>query len=281
MERVKEYVQNYYIKHQKNLLEHYPGLSTQRLLHEYTWSQNSRLDEARVKVDQKFWSQLKEGIPLEYMTQNAFFYRSNFLVNKHVLIPRKETEILVEDSIQFIQEHYTPQMKIAEIGVGSFCIGLSILIDFQKPLTYWGGDISEEALDVAYINQFRLNSKLLPTHTINLIKNDRLNDVTAKFDLIVSNPPYIKREHDAKNVHLQTHNFEPHVALYLKDELYNEWFEALFKQCTERLNENGAFFMEGHEDNLNELSKLAEKYFSKVELKNDYTKRLRFLYCYR
>jgi release factor glutamine methyltransferase len=202
-------------------------------------------------------------------------------VDEKVLIPRSETEILVEDSVKFINKNYDESFKIAEIGVGSLCIGLSILGEVNKKLSFWGGDISEEALEVAHINLFRSSSRIHNDTSIDLELKDRLKGIDTKFNLIVSNPPYIKEIADFKNVHSQANEFEPHLALYLKDKDYDEWFEDFFKQCNFCLADNGAFYMEGHEDSLNDLKTMANKYFNKVEIKKDYTGRDRFLHAYK
>jgi len=99
-----------------------------------------------------------------------------------------------------------------------------------------------------------------------------------KFHVILSNPPYIKEENDREFVHNQVDSFEPHLALYLKDEIYDLWFVDLFKQVHHSLYEEGVFLMEGHEDHLENLAIICQNAgFSSVEVLQDYTNRNRFI----
>ena len=278
---VKEFINSYLERNYSSLEHHYPGINLNRLLNEFLHYSHLKEDEAYLGQGKEFFIHLEEGYPLEYIQKCAYFYRSNFYVDSNVLIPRSETEILVEDSVSYIKKNLSAKAKIAEVGVGSFCIGLSIISELDFPIDYWGGDIEERALEVAMVNHFRLKTKIPKNTNVQLIKCDRLVGVSEKFDLIVSNPPYIRLNEDKDGVHHQANRFEPASALYLKDDTFDSWFDDFFNQAINCLNEKGAFFMEGHEDSLLQLSKIAEKYFEKVKLKNDYTGRLRFLHCYK
>lgn len=111
-----------------------------------------------------------------------------------------------------------------------------------------------------------------------LIETDRLEGVTEKFDLIVSNPPYIKEVEDVDSVHPQVMKYEPHGALFLKASEYDTWFKTFMNQCIECLHERGLLLMEGHENHLENLSQLAQNAgFIDVEVLKDYTNRDRFL----
>ncbi len=281
MQNIKEFIHSYFEKNKPELVSNYPGLKFKRLLDDYCQFHQIKETDVHIDLPDTFIEKLQQGVPLEYILKESYFYKSSFYVDPNVLIPRSETEILVEDSIQFLDKHSEHSLKMCEIGVGSFIIGLTIAMESQKRLDITGGDICPNALEVARINLFRHANLVKKGNDITLKESDRFENIKGDFDFIVTNPPYIKMKSDREGVHLQAHQFEPHIALYLEDDAYDMWFDDLFKTSSKRLRDNGAFFMEGHEDNLERLKIIAEKYFSRVELKNDYTHRLRFLYAYK
>lgn len=213
------------------------------------------------------------GKPLEYISGSKFFYRSSFFVDNRVLIPRSETEILVEDVIDLVQRQKIE--SLAEVGVGSGAITISIARECSH-LDIWAGDISAPALEVAGKNIQQWQKDFAPGTSVELVQTDRLKGVEKTFECIVSNPPYIK---DSDLVHPMVDRYEPRLALRLNDQEYQEWFNLFFKQVVSCLNREGWFFMEGHEDHLEELKILAQNFFTEVKLKKDYTDRLRFLYA--
>ena len=282
MQTIKEFIHHFFKNNLTFLEKNYPGLREKRILDDYCQYHNLAPDqEYEINENDKFIKLIQLGTPLEYILKESFFYKNEFIVDSRVLIPRSETEILVEDSINFIREKYHPGFRILEVGVGSFCMGLTIAMEVAKPLSLVGGDISIDALDVAKENLAKHQAMIPKGTQIDLVQSDRLSSIESKFDFIISNPPYIKVQKDRDGVHFQAHNFEPHTALYLEDQIYTEWFRDFFSESFEKLNESGAFFMEGHEDHLEELKAIAEKIFKKVEIKKDYTHRERFLYAYK
>jgi len=280
MHLIEDYVQSFFNQHQNELKQHYAGLSSQILLDSFIKYSGKHKGDYLGTCDHQFFDEVLLAKPLEYINEEKFFFRSPFYVNPDVLIPRNETEILVEDSINYILKNYHPNFSVAEVGVGSFALGLSILIDVKNPIHFWGGDLCEKALKVASVNQFKLSSKINPESKIELKVSDRLAQTSRQYDLIVSNPPYI-REKDQTLVHDSVHNAEPHLALYLADDIYIEWFSSFFDEVHEHLKDNGAFLMEGHEDTLEELKQMAQMKFANVMIKQDYTGRNRFLHCYK
>jgi release factor glutamine methyltransferase len=195
-------------------------------------------------------------------------------VDERVLIPRNETELLVEKSV--IEINKNKYKNILEVGTGSGCIGLSILNDVDHPISLVMTDISTDALAVAKINRNKLQYRSFASNQVSFMNTDRLNGIDGQFDCIVTNPPYIKRS-AAKLVHSQVDQYEPHIALYLEDEEYEMWFEELFRQVSGRLEPGGFFMMEGHEDELQNLKKLAAPFFSSTMVEKDYTRVDRFL----
>ncbi|GAB4012931.1 MAG: hypothetical protein Fur0010_09250 [Bdellovibrio sp.] len=275
-------------EHHVWLKSQYPGISFDRLKKELEyssvgfrispenfWGMNYGLWQ-QSKIDD-FFTGLLQGRPLQYLSGIAYFYQSEFFVNDDVLIPRNESELLVEKSLHFLSQiKNTPQ--IADIGTGSGCLILSIARALRKPIQGMAIDISSQALEVAKINYHRLSYTIHPETVIEFLQTDRLNGVDKKFDLIISNPPYIKEIADRDLVHQQVKLHEPHLALFLPDDLYQRWFMRLFEQVLEHLTSGGYFIMEGHENHLIELGQWAEELGClEVQVQQDYTERDRFL----
>jgi release factor glutamine methyltransferase len=264
-----------FFEDEKEFLEKtYPGISLSRLM--------SELEHYSGDEQQKsFFASLKKGVPLEYIRNRAYFYRSEFLVNSNVLIPRNETEILVEQSAAFaksMNKKIDERFKFVDIGTGSGAIALSLIQELDFPVDGLATDISLDALEVAKKNNFFLRFKYSKDSKMEFVHTDRLTGITEKFHLIVSNPPYIKESDDRHKVHQQVETYEPHLALYLKDEEYDQWFNDFFNQVQDALLEEGMFYMEGHEDHLQALKPVLEKFdFDNVEVVKDYTGRDRFL----
>lgn len=269
------FIQEFYTKNEELLLKNYPGLTIKRLENDF-----SNYSSTGLNSDVEFFEKVLEGVPLEYITGRAYFYKSEFTVNSSVLIPRNETEILVELSSREIKKWSKKTdelLRVADIGTGSGCIALSLLADSQRPLHLTATDVSKEALVIAKKNDFLLRYSYPKTSKLELLFTDRLKDVEHKQHVIVSNPPYIKKEKDQSLVHSQVNEFEPHLALYLEDAEYSPWFQELFETVHDHLLEEGVFLMEGHEDNLEELEIMAKRIFSKVKLEKDYNDSFRFL----
>jgi release factor glutamine methyltransferase len=209
------------------------------------------------------------GKPLDYLLGFSEFYGLKFYINSNVLIPRPETELLVD---LIIQDKRNFENGL-DVGTGSGVILLSLL-NQGKIKEGVGVDLSLKALKVAEVNakRFKLTSE------VQFKVSDRLANVFEKFNLIVSNPPYIKASSHKHLVHQTVDSYEPQMALYLKDDEYENWFEVFFKQIKEHLNPTGVFMMEGHELELSSQSEQLKKLgFKEVQVIKDYSKRDRFL----
>lgn len=287
---LESYLRRFYEKEKKNLLSHYPGLTLHRLkqdlkLHAFLKSVDSEelfelsyLPHKSNPITQ-FFAALNEGVPLEYITGYAYFYRSHFKVTADVLIPRSETEILVELASEEIKRNYRNKTcRLLDVGTGSGAIALSLMMDDYAKLQVTASDISREALILAKENFFNLRYTISQVHNIEFKLSDRLHDIEGLFDIIVSNPPYIKTKADFENVHPQVRTYEPHLALFVEDMHYDLWFEDLFNGIYQKLSDLGMSLIEGHEDHLQGLSKLALKCgFKRADIIKDYTQRDRFL----
>lgn len=285
-----KYLKGFYEAEKKSLLTNYPGLTLHRL------KQDLKLHAFLNGVDSEelfdfpylphlthpltvFFDKLKIGTPLEYITGYAYFYRSLFKVTSDVLIPRSETEILVELAAQEIQRNYkNKKCRVADVGTGSGAIALSLLMEESVTLDMVATDISEKALRLAQENFFNQRYAIPSHHKVSFVKSDRLKDVEGEFNLILSNPPYIKRKADFKEVHSQVAIFEPHLALFLDDDTYDQWFDEFFTSIYEKLTSPGVSLIEGHENHLEALAEMALKIgFKEAVVIKDYTQRNRFL----
>lgn len=287
---LEDYLQSFFNEEKKSLLSNYPGLTLHRLrsdikLHAFLNGIDSHeLFEFpyfphRSNPLTIFFEKLHVGMPLEYITGYAYFYRSHFKVSPDVLIPRSETEILVEMASQEIQKNYrNKKCRVLDIGTGSGVIALSLMMEDAALLNVVATDLSPKALEMARENYFNLSFTISAKHKIEFIKSDRLLSVDGEFDIILSNPPYIKRHSDLDSVHHQVLSYEPMMALFLDDDGYDRWFEEFFISIFQKLGPSGISLIEGHEDHLEALSTIALKIgFTMVNVIKDYTNRNRFL----
>jgi release factor glutamine methyltransferase len=234
------------------------------------------LDDSEYSVSTRTSDELAtdflKGAPFAYLLGISEFYGREFYVNKHVLIPRPETELLVEKIIQSQKLAYS---KVLDVGVGSGVILLSLL-SMGAAANGVGVDVSGEALKVARTNAKRLGLE----SKCEFILTDRLHGIEEKFDLIVSNPPYIKNDAHKELVHQKVDEFEPSLALYLNDNEYESWFKVLFSQVLSSLSKGGTFMMEGHENELHkQANQLRNLGFVEVQVLQDFAERDRFLYA--
>jgi release factor glutamine methyltransferase len=217
---------------------------------------------------QKLEEHFLKGTPLATLMGFSEFYHHRFYVNEHVLIPRPETEYMVD---LLVQEFKGKAQRVLDVGTGSGVIILSLL-DAGVGKNGVGVDISTDALKVAEINRQRLRLK----HKLTLIQSDRLTKAEGIFDLIVSNPPYIKATSHKSLVHASVDKHEPHEALYLPDDYYVLWFEDFFQEVRAHLN--GTFMMEGHELELEDQAKMLGRLgFQKIQVMNDLTGTKRYV----
>lgn len=218
--------------------------------------------------NQKLEEQFLKGTPLATLMGFSEFYYHKFYVNEHTLVPRPETEYMVD---MLINEFKGKVERVLDVGTGSGVILLSLL-NFGVGKKGVGVDIAPEALKVTEINSRRMRLK----HKTTLILGDRLRKVEGQFDLIVSNPPYIKATSHRSLVHDSVDKHEPHEALYLPDDYYVMWFEDFFQEVRSHLN--GTFMMEGHELELDEQAKMLGRLgFQHIQVLNDMTGSKRYL----
>ncbi len=213
--------------------------------------------------------ELESGIPVQYIVGNVDFYGYTFKVNKNTLIPRFETELLVEKTIKYINKYFNNEIKILDIGTGSGCIAITLnkLLDNSRVTAV---DISKNALDVA-----RENNKINNTD-VNFIESDVFSNINDKYDVIISNPPYISYDEDIMDV---VYNNEPHMALYADDNgLY--FYDKILMECRKYLNDRFFIAFEIGYKQGNDIINIINKYFDNVNisLEKDYSGRDRFIF---
>ncbi len=209
----------------------------------------------------KILERLKAGEPLQYVLGEASFFELTFRVNKNVLIPRPETEELVDWVIRSCNTR--KGLQILDIGTGSGCIAVS-LKKFIPEAVVTALDISEEALEVAG------NNALLNEVDVHFVQADILTFSTAdKYDIIVSNPPYIGGSEKAE-MHANVLDFEPHLALFVADERPLLFYEAIADFAKVSLRIGGLLFFEiNARYGIETVQMLSSKGFTNIELKQD------------
>jgi release factor glutamine methyltransferase len=205
-------------------------------------------------------------IPLQYIVGNVDFYGLKLIVNENVLIPRPETELLVEKIIS--DSDKSANLNILDIGVGSGNISLSILKNLPNSNVV-AIDISEGALDIAHQNS-EINSLQERVDFILFdIMNDDLNSL-GKFDLIVSNPPYVS-DNDYESLEPELKNFEPKIAL--TDNLNGiSFYKHILEKSDQLLNKPGKIYFElGIDQSVKVQEYFKLNNFTNIKITKDYS----------
>lgn len=219
-------------------------------------------DSVRSDLEEQFYRMVIEKraqrIPLQHITGQQEFMGLTFKVNEHVLIPRQDTEILVEEAMRYLSDG----MRILDICTGSGCILLSLL-KYSNECEGLGVDISDDALAVARENAQNLGLEAEFRHS------DLLEKVEGKFDMIVSNPPYIETAViDTLMPEVREH--EPMLALDgREDGLY--FYRRIVEQCTSYMTRGARLFFEiGYDQGEAVKDMMIHKGFCEVEIIKDY-----------
>lgn len=239
----------------------HPGLTPQVLQQEL----DGRAPEERANVQR----QLQLGVPLAYALRSRFFYRAEFHVDQRVLIPRMESELMLQILRDRWRGHYR---TLVDVGTGSGCLGLSCAMEFSRLRRVILTDNSPTAVQVAALNREKLRYRLPPHCQIELRHGHCLEEI-PRADIVIANPPYIA---DTDRVHPQVLQYEPHSALFPQGD-YWDWYRNFFARITEALSRGGVLAMEGESEYLPELATLLNA--PKWELLRDLTGRTRFLWA--
>ena len=213
---------------------------------------------------------LENGEPVQYIVGDVDFYGNIIKVNKNVLIPRRETEELVEKTMKFINKLFPKkEISILDIGTGSGCIPITLKKYFPNSKVT-AVDISQDAIEVAVDNSKSNGVE------IEFIESNLFENVTGKYHCIISNPPYIKEDEEIMDI---VKNNEPHLALYAPNEgLY--FYEEILKNANKYLEDKFIIAFEIGETQGNDILNIAGKYFphSKLILEKDLQHLDRFVF---
>lgn len=241
------------------LCEHIAGLSRARLLSDTVLE---LCDKQRQEIDAAI-NRLKKQEPLQYVLGEAEFYGLTFKIDKRVLIPRPETEELVE---WIVNDRKNSRCAVLDLCTGSGCIAIALAKNLPEA-SVSGCDISEDALQVA-----RENSALLDAG-VDFLTTDVLSEYEAgrlpEADIIVSNPPYVM---ESEKTSMQTNviDFEPFIALFVPDADPLLFYKAIGKIALAKLTKEGALYVEINREKGEETISLFRQIgFGTVELRND------------
>ncbi|MCZ2223038.1 MAG: peptide chain release factor N(5)-glutamine methyltransferase [Chitinophagales bacterium] len=228
------------------------------------------LNEYQQKKIKEISSELSTQKPIQYVLKEAWFCNKKFFVNEHVLIPRQETEELV----QLIASNNLNNKSIIDIGTGSGCIPITLKNKFSNS-NITAIDVSKDALEVA-----KKNAQTFDTE-INLLQLNFLDEknweLLNNYDFIISNPPYVKKS-ESSTMQKNVLSFEPHTALFVPDDALI-FYKKIALFAKKHLNNNGKIFVEINETLGKKTKQLFEQYRYLVKIIKDMQGKDRFLEC--
>ena len=220
------------------------------------------LDRKLNQSDQDSYKNLilkrSKGKPLAYLTGKKSFWKYNFKVNENVLIPRPDTELIIEQVLNIYKNKNN--LNFLEVGVGSGCIALSILKE-KKSFKATGIDLSQDCIKICRYNA----NKLGVGDRIKLVKSDVDNLIFRKYDFIISNPPYIKKL-DLSKLSKEVKNYEPKLALDGGLEGLSV-IRKVIKKSSELIKKNGKLILEisyDQRDPVKKMLKVSNFYMNKI-----------------
>ena len=199
---------------------------------DFVFALQQEVTEEEKQFVEEIFKKLAAHIPAQYIIGHAEFFGMQLKVDERVLIPRPETEELVE---LILSENLKDNLKVLDIGTGSGAIALALAKN-RPDWSVTAADISQDALDLSLENANAQNLNL------SFIKSDCFSEISSKYDIIVSNPPYISRE-DQEEVGLNVLHSEPHLALFA-DEDGLAIYRRIAEESKDYLNDGGKIYLE-------------------------------------
>ena len=231
------------------LLEHICGLETNALF----MKRGDRIEDEIVnKFNEIFDKYLHENKPIQYLIGTSCFYGYDFIVNENVLIPRFETEELVENILYKYDEHFGgKKVEVCDLATGSGCIAITLAKE-EPNMHVVATDISKEALEVAKLNNQKFDAN------VKFLQGDMLTPLKGKkFDIFVSNPPYIPENEDVDSL---VKDNEPNLALFGGDDGM-KFYRIILQGLRPLLNKKALVAFEHGYDKKEEMLALCKKYF--------------------
>ena len=239
---------------------------------------NSFSEQMSKENEEKYFSliekHIKEDVPLSHLVGFEYFYDRKFKVTKDVLSPRMETEELIYRVVEYVKSTKKNNLKILDLCTGSGIIAITLKKELsQFSIDVVASDISEEAIKVAKENA------QVHDATIKFIQSDIFDNIADKFDIIISNPPYIDRK-DEVTMQDNVLKYDPHLALFAEEEgMY--FYRKIIEQANDYLNENGVIFFEIGYDQKDKIIKLADLNGYSAEVYKDINGRDRMAFLVR
>lgn len=221
-------------------------------------------DESDMENWKILLSELQKQVPIQYLLGKTSFYGLDFDVNENVLIPRPETEELVEWIITENLRETSKEIKILDIGTGSGCIAVSLAKNLPNAKVY-AMDVSKKALETAKRNALNNKAEVI------FIQKDILSLEVLKsdYDIIVSNPPYV-RNLEKVEIKRNVLDYEPHLALFVEDHDALVFYRKIAELAQKNLVKNGQLYFEINQYLGTEMTDLLEKMnFKNIELRKD------------
>ena len=239
---------------------------------------NCMSEQMSKENEEKYFSliekHIKEDVPLSHLVGFEYFYDRKFKVTKDVLSPRMETEELIYKVIEYVKANNKNNLKILDLCTGSGIIAITLKKELDEILIdVVASDISEEAIEVA-----KENAQYHDTD-VRFIQSDIFNNIDDRFDIIVSNPPYIDRK-DEVTMKENVLNYDPHLALFAEEEgMY--FYRKIIEQAKDYLKENGVMFFEIGYDQKDKIIKLSKKNGYLAQVYKDINNRDRMAFLVR
>ena len=237
---------------------------------------NYEISDAAIEKWNSILVQLQQEKPIQYITGEAWFYGLRFEVNENTLIPRPETEELVEFILKETSNFQLPasSLNILDIGTGTGCIPISLKVNLPQA-NVSAIDISEKALEVAKRNA-ELNKVEINFIEANILE---VEDLNQHFDIIVSNPPYV-RNLEKQEIKKNVLDYEPHLALFVEDTDALLFYRKIAQLALKNLSPNGLLFFEINQYLGKETVELLEKmHFKNTALHKDIYGNDRMIAC--